>query len=112
MDPKLLRIVYIAVFLLALVAVYTVWSQVGGQGHLDQMAWYLKGPIGIVMAYAIMRATAAAAAEDRGWNSRALRWTGIVALLAAAAGAVTYYTHLYEPADEDTDEQTTTSQLL
>jgi hypothetical protein len=109
MDPKLLRIVYIAEFLLALIAVYTVWSQVGGQGHLDQMAWYLKLPIGMLIAYAIVRATSAAAADDRGWNSRALRWTGIVVLLALIAGAVTYFTHLYEPADEDTDDQTTTS---
>ena len=111
MDPKLLRLVYIAEFLLALIAVYTVWSQVGGQGHLDQMAWYLKLPLGMLMAYAIVRATAAAISEERAWNSRVLRWAGIVVLLAILEGTVTYYTHLYEPADEDTDEPTTTSSL-
>jgi hypothetical protein len=107
MDPKILRIVYIAEFLLALIAVFTAWSQIGGQGHLDQMAWYLKLSLGMLISYAIVRATAAAVSEDRGWNARALRWTGIVALLAIAAGLITYYTHLYEPADEE-DEQDTT----
>src|SRR4051794_36627170 len=109
MDPKLLRVVYIAEFLLALIAVFTAWSQIGGQPHLDLMAWYLKLPLGTLMAYAVVRATAAAASEDRTWNSRTLRWTGILALLAFLAGLVTYYTHLYEPEDEDTDPQTTSS---
>src|SRR5262249_31558273 len=104
-----LRIVYIGEFLLAQIAVYTVWSQVGGQGHLDQMPWYMKLSIGTLLSYAIVRATAAAASEDRGWNSRALRWTGIVALLGVLAGAVTYYEHLYEPSDDNDNEQTMTS---
>ena len=112
MDPKLLRILYIAEFLLALIAVYTVWSQVGGQNHLDQMAWYLKLPMGTVMSYAIVRATSAAASEDRPWNSRTLRWTGILALVIVMAGLATYLTHLYESEDDDADQETTTSLTL
>ena len=107
MDPKLLRIVYIAEFLLAIIAVFTAWSQIGGQGHLDQMAWYLKLPLGLLMPYAIVRATSAAVSEDHRWNARALRWTGILALLAILAGLATYYTHLYEPADEEEQPETT-----
>ena len=111
MDPRFLRIVYVAEFLLALIAVYTVWSEVGGQGHLDQMAWYLKLPIGTLMAYATVRATSAAVSNEHAWNSRTLRWTGIVVLLIALAGAITYLTHIYEPADEDNQDQTTTSMM-
>ena len=110
MDAKLLRILYIAEFLLALIAVFTVWSQVGGQAHLDQMAWYLKLPLGVLMSYCIVRATGAAVSEDRAWNGRTLRWTGMLALFVVLAGLTTYLAHLSESDDDDQD-QTTTSML-
>jgi hypothetical protein len=109
MDPKLLRIAYVAEFLLAVVAVFTAWSEIGGQSHLDQMAWYIKLPVGMLMAYAIVRATAAAMSEDRVWTARTLRWTGVVVVLAILAGLATYYAHLYEGDDDDNEPQTTTS---
>ena len=109
MDRKFLRIVYAAEFLLALIAVFTAWSQIGGQGHLDLMAWYLKLPLGLLMAYAIVRATSAAAGDEHAWNIRTIRWMGILILAAVAAGIATYYAHLYEPADEEQDESTTQS---
>jgi hypothetical protein len=37
-----LRLAYATQFLIALIAVYVLWSQVGGQSHLDLMPWYLK----------------------------------------------------------------------
>jgi|SRR5581483_1990509 len=107
MESRFLRIVYVAEFLLALIAVFTAWSQIGGQGHLDQMAWYLKLMLGFSISYAIVRATQAAVTGEKGWNSQARRWAGFVVLLAVAAGLVTYYAHLYEPADEE-DEQDST----
>src|SRR3954468_2733666 len=110
MDVKLLRILYIAEFLLALIAVFTVWSQVGGQAHLDQMAWYLKLPLGVLMAYSIVRATGAAVSEERAWNGRTLRWTGMLALFVVLAGVTTYLAHLSEGEDEE-ENPTTTSQL-
>jgi hypothetical protein len=42
MPPALHRLAYVAEFLLALIAIWTLWSQVGGQGHLDLMPWYDK----------------------------------------------------------------------
>src|SRR6476659_4268356 len=111
MDRKFLRIVYAAEFLLALIAVFTAWSQIGGQGHLDLMAWYVKLPLSFAMAYAIVRATSAAAGEDRAWNLVTLRWIGILVIVAAAAGAATYYAHLYEPGDEDEAQPTTQSSI-
>jgi hypothetical protein len=111
MEPRFLPVVYAAEFLLALIAVFTTWSQVGGQGHLDLMAWYLKLSLGLAMAYAIVRATWAAAGDQHGWNGRTLRWIGILALLATAAGTVTYYYHVYEPADEEDNQSTTQSSI-
>jgi hypothetical protein len=108
MDSRFLRIVYIFEYLLALIAVFTVWSQVGGQTHLDLMAWYIKLFLGPIMAYAVVRASMAALEGGRAWNGTTLRWTGILLLLAATAGLMTFYSHLYEPGDED--EQTPATQ--
>ena len=111
MESKLLRIVYAAEFLLALITVFTAWSQVGGQGHLDLMAWYFKLFFGLAMAWATVRASAAAVEGERAWNGKTLRWMGILAVLAIAAGLITYYYHLYEPSDEEEDSPATQTAL-
>jgi hypothetical protein len=103
-----LRLLYALEFLIALIATFTVWSQVGGQGHLDLMAWYWKLCLGAGIAFATVKATSAAVAGQRTWNSRTLRWISIILALALACGAVTYYYHVTEPADdEDQDQQDT-----
>jgi hypothetical protein len=33
----ILRLAYTTLYLIAIIAVFVVWSQVGGQGHLDLM---------------------------------------------------------------------------
>ena len=104
MDYRLLRAVYVFEFLLALVAVYTVWSHVGTQYHLDLMAWYWKLGLGLLMSFGIVKATAAAVSSERAWNARTLRWLAVVMLAAAVAGFVTYYYHLYEPSEEEEPE--------
>src|SRR5438132_13834942 len=101
MEPRFLRLIYAIEFLVALIAVFVVWSEIGGQTHLDLMAWFFKLFFGPAMAYAIVRATAAAVAGERGWNAGALRWLGILAVLAIAAGLVTYYHHLYVADDQE-----------
>jgi hypothetical protein len=100
------RLLYAIEFLLALIATYTVWSEVGGQDHLDLMAWYWKLLLGGGMAFAAVKATQAAAGGQCAWNSRTLRWLSILLALALACGAVTYYYHLNEPPPDD--EQDTT----
>lgn len=60
MLERLLHVLYAIEFLIALIAVYTVWSEVGGQGHLDYMAWYWKAAMGPPAAYGIIRLTQAA----------------------------------------------------
>jgi len=102
-----LRLFYAIEFLIALIATYTLWSQVGGQGHLDMMAWYWKLCLGTGIAFAAVKATAAAVAGTRAWNSRTLRWISIILALALACGAVTYYYHLTEPPPDDEDQEDT-----
>jgi len=103
------RLFYAIEFLIALIATYTVWSQVGGQGHLDLMAWYWKLGLGTAISFAAVKATAAAVNGNRVWNGRTLRWISIILALGLACGAVTYYYHLTEPPPDD-EEDTTPAQ--
>ena len=103
----MLRLFYALEFLIALIATFTLWSQVGGQYHLDLMAWYWKLFLGTAIAFAAVKATAAAVAGQRTWNSRTLRWISIILALALACGAVTYYYHLTEPPPDDEDQEDT-----
>jgi hypothetical protein len=102
-----LRLLYAIEFLIALIATYTVWSQVGGQYHLDLMAWYWKLGLGAGIAFAAVKATAAAVKSERTWNARTLRWISIILALSLVCGAVTYYYHLNEPPPDDEDQQDT-----
>ena len=103
----MLRLLYAIEFLIALIATYTIWSQVGGQYHLDLMAWYWKLGLGAGVAFAAVKATAAAVAGQRAWNSRTFKWISLIIALSLACGAVTYYYHLTEPpADEEDQEDT------
>ena len=42
MPPYWSRLAFVTEFLVALVAILELWSQVGGQSHLDLMPWYTK----------------------------------------------------------------------
>jgi hypothetical protein len=101
-----LRLFYAIEFLVALIATYTVWSQVGGQGHLDMMAWYWKAFLGVGIAFATVKASAAAAGHPRAWNSRTLKWVSLILALSLACGAITYYYHINEPPPDDDEEDT------
>ena len=50
MPSKLLRPLLIVEFLIAIQAVFAVWSQAGGQYHLDLMFWMWKFGISLAMA--------------------------------------------------------------
>jgi hypothetical protein len=111
MNPSWLRLIYTLEFLVALIAVFTGWSQIGVQGHLDLIPWYWKAILGIGMSWTIVRATAAAIEHRRAWNARCIAWLLATLLFAAAMGIVTYYAHLHENDDEEdnTDNTTLTS---
>jgi heme/copper-type cytochrome/quinol oxidase subunit 3 len=101
LNHALARLLYIIEFFLALLAILALWSQVGGQTHLDLMPWHLKLALSLAMAAASVQATAAAVASHRAWNRLTIAWLAIVILLGIVMGMITYYYHLNEPRDED-----------
>ena len=52
----ILRLAYTTQFLIALIAVFVLWGQVGGQSHLDLIPWYLKLGLGMASAFAAVKA--------------------------------------------------------
>ena len=108
----LLRLAYATQFLIAVIAVFLLWSEVGGQGHLDLMPWYLKLGLGAGAAFAAVKSTAAAVSHEHGWNGSSLRWFGIMLALLLGCGLATYYYHVYGETDEQDEEDTQTSALL
>jgi len=105
----ILRLAYTTQFLLALLAVFELWSQVGGQSHLDLMPWYLKLVLGAGAALATVRATAAAVSHERPWNGQTLRWLGILAALLIGCGLASYYYHVYEEQQDQEDDTVSSS---
>jgi hypothetical protein len=105
----ILRLAYTTQFLIALLAVFVLWSEVGGQSHLDLMPWYVKLALGGGAALATVKATAAAVSGERAWNGQALRWAGILVALLVGCGLASYYVHVYD--EEDEEEESVTSSL-
>jgi hypothetical protein len=108
----LLRLAYVTQFLIALLSVYTIWAQVGGQSHIDLMPWYLKLGLGLGAAFAIVKATAAAVSNDHAWNGGTLKWVGITIALLIGCGLASYYFHIYGEEDENDSEDEQTSWVL
>ncbi len=109
----ILRLAYIALFLLALIAVFTLWSQVGGQGHLDLVPWSVKLILGCTAAYAVTRAAAAAVAGEHGWNGHSVKWTGVTLAALLLCGLASLYAHnnLEDNSDEDSQGDAGVSSL-
>ncbi len=103
MRPRLLRLVYACEFLLALVAIFTAWSEIGGQATLDLMFWAWKLGLSFALAAAFVAFTAALLKEPSVWNLRAVRWFSCIILLLLAMGVVTYFYSLQVDAG-DSDE--------
>ena len=97
----LLRLAYTTQFLIALIAIFVLWGQVGGQSHLELVPWYLKLVFGTGAAFAAVKATAAAVGRERSWNGRSLRWLGVTIALLICCGLASYYAHLNEETDEE-----------
>ena len=112
MNAVWLRLVYIIEFLVAVPAVYTLWSQVGGQGHLDLMPWYWKLALGCAAGLAIVRLSAAVISQERVVTLRSFTWMVCVLMVAVAMGMVTYYYHLHEATEETDQEDATTAAIL
>jgi hypothetical protein len=105
----LLRLAYITQFLIALIAIFFLWSEIGGQSHLDLMAWYWKVLLGGGAAFAVVKATQAAVNQPSAWSGPVLRWLGLLLVLLIACGAASYYYHMCCETDDDDNDQNAAS---
>lgn len=101
-----LRLAYAIEFLLALLVTLTLWSEVGGQSHLDMMPWYTKLACLMASAWCAVRFTAGLVEEKKVWNRRTRVWLSGLILVATVMAAITYYYHLHEQTDEQDSEET------
>lgn len=105
-HPSWLRLAYALEFLIALIAIISMWSEIGGEGHLDLMPWYIKLGCILGLAWCSIRFTASLVEQQRVWTGRTARWFVGILLFCLLMGAITYYYHLHEQPD-DGDEDTT-----
>jgi hypothetical protein len=101
----LLRLAYSTQFLIALIAVFVLWSQVGGQTHLDLLPWHLKFVLACAAAYGIVRATVAAVAGDRAWNAQSVAWLGLTLAVLVICGFASYWAHVNLEENDTEDQQ-------
>jgi hypothetical protein len=109
-TPNWLRLAYALEFLIALIAILSLWSEIGGQGHLDLMPWYIKLVCIVGLAWCCVRFTAGIVEQQELWTPRTAGWFTGILLFCVAMGGITYYYHLHEQPDED-DEDTTAAVL-
>lgn len=111
MRPRLLRPFLILEFLIALQTVFTFWSQVGGQYHLDLMFWPWKFGLSVAAAGLIVAITANLIQNNGAITRAGLTLCSFLIVVILAAGIVTYYYHLNEPPDDDDQQNDETASL-
>jgi len=94
-----------AEFLLALLAILELWSQVGGQGHLDLMPWYTKLGLILGLALTAVAGTISAVSHDRAWNAKTIACLLLALMIAGGMAGVTYYYHVHENDDSDSTDE-------
>jgi hypothetical protein len=109
MTPQLLRLVYAVEFLVALVAIFTAWSEIGGQAVLDLMHWGWKLGLSLIFAVSIVGFSAAVAQGENLWNLRSARWLVAVLFCFAVIAIVTYYYALQVDSGEGDESGTATA---
>lgn len=91
MNDKLLRLAFAFEFLVAIVAVFTGWSEIGGQAALDLMHWGFKFGLGLLLAFCIVGYTAAVTAGNSWWTLRSARWLSAMLVVLAAMAVITFF---------------------
>jgi hypothetical protein len=105
--PSWLRLAYCFEFLIAVIAVIMLWSQVGGQGHMDLLPWYTKLACIVSMSWFCVRFTGALVEQRKVWNRHAALWFSGILLMGLIMGGIVYYYHLHEVPDESDSEDST-----
>jgi drug/metabolite transporter (DMT)-like permease len=108
MTPRYLRIVFFSEFLLAVIAIFTAWSEIGGQAVLDAMPWGWKSGLGLGLAAVCVAYSVALASADSVWNTRTAKWLALILVLVGAMGVVTFY-YALQVQNEPPDEQDTSA---
>jgi phosphoglycerol transferase MdoB-like AlkP superfamily enzyme len=98
MPNRLYRLLLITEFLVAVQVLFTFWSQVGGQSHLDLMFWPWKFGLSLFAAAMIVAISA---------GRRTRLALALLVLTLMTAAMVTYYYHLNEPSEQDPEFQDT-----
>ncbi len=104
MRNRLLRPFLIVEFLIAVQAVFTFWSQVGGQYHLDLMFWPWKFGLSIAAASLIVAVTANLVKNEGAITRLTLTLCSFLIVVIVVAGMVTYFYHLGEPPPQQDDQ--------
>ena len=110
MTHRLIRLAYALEFLVALMAVFTAWSEIGGQDALDLMHWGWKLGFSFTLSFALVAYTSTLVSQDAIWSFGAVRWLTVIVLILIAMGVVTYYYSLQERLS-DSDETGNISSL-
>ena len=111
MEPRPIRLAYVIEFLLALIAFFECWSQISGQTPLDIMPWWLKLLFATVFSFLVVRLTAALVRNEPFPAIAVIRWGIALIMVLVVIALATYYYHMNEPADEQSDEPVSTSML-
>ena len=96
---RLLRPLLIIEFLIAIQTVFTFWSEVGGQYHLDLMFWPWKFGLSITAALLIVTITGNLVQNNGAITRYALTLCSFLIVVIVVAGLVTWFYHLNEPPD-------------
>jgi len=109
--PSWMRLAYAIEFLLALIAIIVLWSEVGGQGHMDLLPWYTKLSCVLAFAWCCVRFTAGMVEQPQTWNRRTVGWFAGIILVGITMAGITFYYHLHEVPDETDIDDTTSASL-
>jgi len=101
MRNRLLRPLLIIEFLIAIQTIFTFWSEVGGQYHLDLMFWPWKFGLSITAALLIVTITGNLVQNNGTITRYALTLCSFLIVVVVVAGLVTWFYHLNEPPDQD-----------
>jgi hypothetical protein len=105
MHNRFFRPLLIVEFLIAIQAIFTIWSQVGGQYHLDLMFWPWKFGLAVAAAALIVAITGSILQNEGEITRRSILFCSLLIVTFVVAGMVTYYYHLNEPVDPEEDQE-------
>ncbi len=111
-GPSWLRLAYAVEFLVALIAIISVWGEVAGEAHLDLMPWHIKLICIVGFAWCSVRFTASMVERPKFWTGRTIGWLACVLLCCIAMAGITYYYHLQEEPDEVDQDSSTASRSI